>query len=108
MPGGIATPLQRYFDPALIEKFSKDAEIQRGSRSTQQGSATTVWAAVGREWEGRGGRYLEDCQEAGAYPPEEERKKNSIGYAPWAFDEEKEERLWRESLVMVGLEEGEL
>jgi hypothetical protein len=26
------------------------------------------------------------------------------GYAEWAYDEEAEERLWRESLVMVGLE----
>ena len=29
-------------------------------KSVQQGAATTVWAAIGAELEGRGGRYLEN------------------------------------------------
>ena len=27
------------------------------------------------------------------------------GYAPWAYDQEKEDKLWADSLKMVGIEE---
>lgn len=103
-PGGIATGLQKHIDPAIIERFSKDPEIIRFSKSTEQGAATTVWAAVGKVWEGRGGKYLEDCKEsqprkAGGTSPQDE------GYAPWAFDEEGEMRLWKVSCKLVGVED---
>ncbi|KAJ9645986.1 hypothetical protein H2199_003029 [Coniosporium tulheliwenetii] len=103
-PGGISTGLQKYMDSALIERFSKDPEVIRFSKSTEQGAATTVWAAVGKVWEGRGGRYLEDCKESGPRKTGGTSAQDE-GYAPWAFDEEGERRLWEISCRLVGVED---
>lgn len=107
MPGGIKTPLQRHVDSEVIAKWTRDPMTAVFTKSTEQGAATTVLAAIGREWEGRGGKYLENCQEAGPVPPSETRKGTDAGYAPHAFDDEKEKRLWADSLKMVGLEDSD-
>ena len=71
-------------------------------KSTEQGAATTVWAAVAKEWEGTGGKYLEDCQ---VVPQVKENgMPQDKGYAKHAFNPEGEERLWKDSFGMVGLE----
>ena len=36
-------------------------KVKRNLMSPEQGTATTVWAAVGRDLEGKGGKYLERC-----------------------------------------------
>ncbi|KAJ3551269.1 hypothetical protein NPX13_g11401 [Xylaria arbuscula] len=89
-PGGILTPLIRYMpstdyiwsDPALVA-FMKNPS---------QGAATTVWAAVAKEWEGKGGVYLDECAEGWLTP------ENALyyhgGYAPQAFDPPTEKKLW--------------
>jgi hypothetical protein len=41
-----------------------DENILKVLKTPEQGAATTVLAAVGREWEDTGGKYLEDCKEA--------------------------------------------
>lgn len=66
------------------------------------GAATTVWAATAAYWNGKGGKYLEDCQIA---KPVGEIKDpfNRFGHGPHAYDEEKEKQLWVDSLKMVGL-----
>jgi len=92
-PGGIATGLQKYWSEKQKAILTSEKAVPL-MKSTAQGAATTVWAVVGRELEGKGGMYLEDC---GVSP---EGK-----YASWAYDKEKEGRLWRESLKMVGLED---
>lgn len=74
-------------------------------KSTAQGAATTVYGAISKEWEGKGGRYLENCAESG--PVQEPRTPASPGYAPYAYDEEKEKKLWLDSLKMVGFEDDE-
>lgn len=66
-------------------------------KSVEQGAATTILAAVGKDFEGKGRLYLEDCAVT------ELTTDNMSGHAAWAFDEEKEERLWQDSLKMVGL-----
>jgi hypothetical protein len=48
-------------------------------------------------FEGKGRLYLEDCDVAGPTTD------GSEGYKEYAFDKEKEARLWEESLKMVGL-----
>ena len=63
MPGAIMTELGRHMDPADSEKFMTPA-LQKTMKSHEQGAATTVWAAIGKEWEGKGGKYLNDCAEA--------------------------------------------
>lgn len=59
-------------------------------KTPEQGAATSIWAAVGQELEGIGGRYLEDCHEA-------------TPYQPYALDPKRAERLWTLSQEMVGL-----
>jgi NAD(P)-dependent dehydrogenase (short-subunit alcohol dehydrogenase family) len=100
-PGGIWTPLQRYMDPAAAEAYRADPEVYKTMKSLEQGAATTVWAAVAKEWEGKGGKYLEDCQVS--VPVKTDMERTRPGYAPHAFDEQLEERLWVDSLKMVGL-----
>ncbi|CAK7208535.1 hypothetical protein SCUCBS95973_000135 [Sporothrix curviconia] len=100
MPGGIRTPLQRYVMD-YIEEQLKNPEIQRFMKSPEQGAATSIFAAVARELEGKGGVYLENCAVAPAAPTEDSNI--APGYAPWAFDPAKEDILWTESLKLVGL-----
>jgi hypothetical protein len=66
-------------------------------KSIPQGAATTVWAAVAEHFENpeNGGRYLEDCGEAGAKQKDADLGRG--GYEDWAYDEEGSERLWKES-----------
>jgi hypothetical protein len=86
-----------------MEVYKKNEEINKFVKSTEQGAATTVLAAIGKEYDGRGGLYLEDCGEWG---PVKGGKYTVLdgGYEEHAFDEEGEERLWEVSLRMVGLE----
>lgn len=60
-----------------------------------------MWAAVGQELEGVGGRYLEDCQEA--LPRDPSLSSRGSGYLPYALDPEHAERLWTVSQALVGL-----
>ncbi len=71
--------------------------------SIEQGAATPVLAAIGKEYEGVGGLYLEDCQVAQPLPAD--GPMGSPGYAPWAYDPEREKELWRDSLNMLGLQD---
>jgi hypothetical protein len=56
--------------------------------------------------EGKGAKYLEDCEEG---HPEVEDNINTCGYvgwyAPFAFDEEAEKTLWKVSCEMVGVKD---
>ncbi|KAF2172782.1 hypothetical protein M409DRAFT_62478 [Zasmidium cellare ATCC 36951] len=102
-PGGIWTGLQKHVDPA---GFQLDKKQEAYMKSVEQGAATSVYAAVSEEWKQKGGRYLSDCVEQKAF----QHKENPMyvgddGYEEWAYDEEKEGRLWRDSLKMVGLED---
>ncbi|KAH7010944.1 WW domain-containing oxidoreductase [Macrophomina phaseolina] len=75
-------------------------------KSVEQGAATSVWAAVGKEWEHKGGKYLVNCAVAEPYV-EGDDKFSSPGYAPYAYDVEKAKRLWSDSLKLVGLPDEE-
>ena len=97
-PGGIYTPLQKHMDPAVL-KAMITPEVELLMKSPEQGAATTVWAAVGKEWEGRGGKFLEDCSIS--EPLKGESKGLTPGYAPYAYDEEAAKKLWELSLDMV-------
>lgn len=99
MPGGIWTGLQKHVPAEMMEQWKSVPQTQLYIKSTEQGAATSVLAAVGKEYEGKGRLYLNDCETA------EEGMKGSNGYAPYAFDREKEARLWNDSLKMVGLTE---
>ncbi|PVH69091.1 short-chain dehydrogenase/reductase-like protein [Cadophora sp. DSE1049] len=99
-PGMIATALMQYMDPAVIEHLKSDKTAYMKMKSPEQGAATTVWAAIGKEWEKKGGEYLAEC---GTTTLDDNREITGVGYAAHAYDPEKEARLWKDSLKMVGL-----
>ena len=74
-------------------------------KNVAQGAATTMWTAVGRDLEGRGGMYLEDVREG-----QEVEKPHVVtgGYAAFAFDKEAKKRLWEISCEMTGTATEEL
>lgn len=102
MPGGIWTPLQQHVQKDMEAARSSTA-VMNYIKSLEQGCATTVWAATARELEAKGGVYCEDCEVAGPKPEDAANPHIAPGYAPFAFDPEKEEKLWEMSLGMVGL-----
>ncbi len=105
MPGGIWSGLQVNLPEQMRDMWKADEEFMKGWKSAEQGAATTVWGAVGKELEGKGGKYLEDCDFAGEAPPftGAPEELGWPGYAAYAFDEEKEKKLWKVSCEMVGV-----
>ncbi|PRP83269.1 hypothetical protein PROFUN_09481 [Planoprotostelium fungivorum] len=94
-PGGIWTGLQKHVKEEM-KPYENDPKVIAQMKSTAQGAATTVWAAVGEEWSKRGGRYLEDNAEAKAAAPD--APFGGPGYAPYAYDEAAAQRLYDESI----------
>ena len=103
MPGGIMTGLQTHVSDSIKESW-KSGEIANLMKSPEQGAATTVYAALSKDWEGKGGKYLEDCDEASL---SEGKSGTASGYAPHAFNEKGERQLWADSLRFVHLEDDE-
>lgn len=103
-PGGIDTGLQVHVDEAMKKSWAESEDVRNYMKSPAQGAATSVYAALGKVFEGTGGLYLSDCDEQGPWKGGEAIGVGDEGYATWAFDEEAEEKLWRDSSKMVGLE----
>jgi NAD(P)-dependent dehydrogenase (short-subunit alcohol dehydrogenase family) len=101
-PGGIRTGLQRpnMYDAMVLLK-SGPLTTLRSMQNTEQGASTTVWAAVSRELEGRGGKYLERCRVSEPAIPG--HSLIDPGHAPFAYDEEAAGQLYDVSLKLVGL-----
>lgn len=101
-PGLILTGLMQHVDPTVAEAQQKNEEAMRSLKSPEQGAATTVWAAIGHEWENEGGKYLADCARTS---PASDKGDPIVkkGYAAHAYNPEAEARLWTDSLKMVGL-----
>lgn len=105
-PGAIRSNLSQYVDPAVTAEWDENVRLWR---SAAQGAATSVYAALSREWEGKGGKYLADCVEHGHMVPGNPMVVlNEEGYAPWAYDVESARRLWRDSCRFVGVEDDEV
>ncbi|EED12389.1 short-chain dehydrogenase, putative [Talaromyces stipitatus ATCC 10500] len=102
-PGLIpGTGLNKKTPPEQLAQMWKMTQLRNLLKSVEQGAATTIWAAVGKEWEGKGGKFLENAQVS---PPADESKGPlSIGYAEYAYDVDAAKRLWEDSLRMVGSE----
>lgn len=101
MPGGIMTGLQRHLEGGEMTALGwldENGATRSGFKTTEQGAATSVWAAVGSELEGHGGLYLEDCAQALPWSPEHPLN----GVCPHALDPEAAERLWALSEDTVG------
>jgi NAD(P)-dependent dehydrogenase (short-subunit alcohol dehydrogenase family) len=100
-PGGIWTGLSKFLPEETINQWKSTPGVDMFMKSSEQGASTTVLAAVGNVYEGKGRLYLEDCDVA--VPASSDTVSGTSGHAPWAYDKEKEARLWEDSLKMVGL-----
>ena len=100
-PGGIATRISRHFGPEFVDSLMSNEELVKTFKSPEQGAATTVIAAIGKEWENKGGKYVEDCEEAGR--GKDDYDSFGYGWVSHTFDQKAEERLWKDSLKMVGI-----
>ncbi len=101
MPGGIMTPLQRHLpieEQRALGWLDENDQPREGFKTTEQGAATSVWAAVGDELEGIGGLYLEDCNQAVPWSKEQPW----VGVMPHALDPEAAEKLWALSVETTG------
>lgn len=103
MPGGIMTGLQEHVSDAVKAGWDEDPAIRKFWKSPAQGAATSVYAALSQEWEGKGGRYLEDCAESPPGAPD--GGPTSVGYSPHAYDEQAAKQVWTDSCKMVGVPE---
>jgi len=104
-PGVIETALGQHMPDEVFQEKMQDPELRRCLKSVPQGAATTVWAAVSKELEGKGGLYLDDCTVA-EYGDEDESRLGPK-FASHAYDAGEEARLWKDSLEMVGLSKDE-
>ena len=105
MPGGIRTGLQEHVPDAVKASWDEDLEVKNYMKSAGQGASTSVYAAISKEWEGRGGMYLEDCAESPPVGPG--GGATAVGYAPHAYNEEDARQLWEDSCTMVGITDDE-
>lgn len=103
MPGGIMTGLQEHVSDAVKASWDEDLKMKHYMKSPAQGAATSVYAALSKDWEGKGGRYLEDCDDS--RPAEPGSGSTSIGYARHAYDEQAAKQVWIDSCRMVGVPE---
>lgn len=102
-PGGIKTNLGRHLDESSMSAMLESPDYQNMMKSPEQGAATTVWAAIGKEWSDKGGKYLEDCQISQPVAQKENLTPLDPGYKAYAYDKEAAKRLWRMSNELVGL-----
>ncbi|EGY14655.1 hypothetical protein VD0002_g5962 [Verticillium dahliae] len=104
-PGIIQTNLSQYLSKEVLASFATNDALIKGMKSVGQGAATTIYAALSNEWEGRGGRYLSNLAEEGPAEISEHWLQSEVGYAPWAYDEEAAKELWEKSNKLVGIED---
>jgi NAD(P)-dependent dehydrogenase (short-subunit alcohol dehydrogenase family) len=101
-PGGILTNLSRYMTDEELGVYGvsrengvpKILDITKGPerfKTVEQGAATTIWAAVSPQLNGKGGVYCEDCDIAPMVPAD---SKLYSGVRPWAVDKAAAEALW--------------
>lgn len=102
-PGIIATEVGRFLSDETIEAMKQDKMLLKVLKTPEQGAATTVYAAVDKDLEGKGGRYLVNCTEA--IRGTDDGQPSSETYVSHTYCPQKEADLWKDSLKMVGLED---
>jgi NAD(P)-dependent dehydrogenase (short-subunit alcohol dehydrogenase family) len=99
-PGGIMTGLQKYVpheEQVKMGWIDESGTTNARFKSTEQGAATTVWAAVAHELKETSGRYLEDCTIAKPWSDGDP----ASGVKPYALDSANAERLWSVSEDLI-------
>ena len=101
-PGGILTDLSKYMTDEELSAYGvrrangvitiPDAsKVPERFKTVEEGAATTIWAAVSPQLNGKGGVYCEDCDIAPIVPAD---SKLNSGVRPWAVDKAAAEALW--------------
>lgn len=98
MPGGIWTPLQRYWSAEQRTANGENARQAEAAgllrmKTVEQGAATSVFLATSPQVQGIGGRYFADCNEAEVV----EQLQGLTGVLPHALDADTARRLWNVS-----------
>lgn len=96
MPGVIMTNIVQNTiknDSQAMSQVSNPNE-----KTVPQGAATTVWAAVSKELEGKGGLYLENCQVS---KENSDPTAHTIGHLPRIHDKNAADKLWELSEKLV-------
>ncbi|KAF2190597.1 NAD(P)-binding protein [Zopfia rhizophila CBS 207.26] len=88
----IWTGLQKYVSDEQMNQCKENPMVV--SHMTEQGAATQVWAALDKEFKGKG-----DLEGYTILSP---------GHEKYAYDEEAEKKLWKVSLELVGLKDDQL
>lgn len=104
-PGGIKSNLQVHVNKEGMLEMWEQPDLKAVEKTPAQGAATSVYAALSRDWEGKGGVYLSNCAVMGPFRGENWMEIIDEGYATYAYDAASEGRLWKDSLKMVGLED---
>ncbi|GAA5003648.1 SDR family NAD(P)-dependent oxidoreductase [Actinopolymorpha pittospori] len=103
-PGGIMTNLQRHLDEeqlrfaGALSDSGERLEVPPGWKTPEQGAATSVLLAASPLVEGVSGHYFDDCNEAVVTEP----GAHMSGVAAYALDQEQAERLWEETIRLLG------
>jgi NAD(P)-dependent dehydrogenase (short-subunit alcohol dehydrogenase family) len=104
-PGAIQTELGRHMTPELMEQIAEaaakaghDLSKMMGTKSVEQGAATTVWAGFVAPAEAVGGQFCEDCHVA----PIQDDVGQRFGVRSYALDPDNAAALWTKSEEMVG------
>ncbi|KAL1889169.1 hypothetical protein Cpir12675_005892 [Ceratocystis pirilliformis] len=100
-PGIVLTNLFRHMSGDAQAGLSQDPYIVKNYKAPEQGASTSVWAATAVALEGKGGKYLENCQISRPWTVED--GKWGSGYVEHAYDEADAKKLWEHSLKWVGL-----
>ncbi|MEU7871361.1 SDR family NAD(P)-dependent oxidoreductase [Dactylosporangium sp. NPDC049140] len=96
-PGSIRTNLQRYVDPADLQRLRERIPGTVAQfKTVEQGAATSVLLAASPLLDAAGGKYFEDCNEAGPHLPD-----TRTGVESYALDPAAAERLWDVSVKEV-------
>lgn len=104
-PGGIMTPLQRYLsreEMVAAGWMDEDGKVNTVFKSTEQGAATTTWAATSPLLDGLGGVYCEDCDIAEPTVPGAADARIR-GVDAHAVDPDAAARLWELSARLTGV-----
>ena len=99
-PGGIMTGLQKYLpleEMRALGWLKADDTPLDIFKNTEQGAATSVWAATAPELAGHGGLYLEDCNQGLPALP----SNRVSGYSPHIMDADAANRLWQVSEALL-------
>lgn len=101
-PGSIATPLQRHLSDEEMLAMGWIDENRNPIvplKTTQQGAATTLWAATNPILDNLGGLYCENCDIASV---DESNEITLVGVKSHAIDINQAERLWAVSAQLTG------